>query len=173
MGLYRVDRRLFNIGDTILPQTDFEDKMDDEKAHEEELINKFRPCHVPHRSNCLFLFCDLSDALLFSHKYGGNIYEVSPGEIFFRGDMNLLDCVYNTFKATEDEPVRIKSIKKYWEEGSHTFRPCYEVLTDKAIVRGLLLGKDKVKILKDELEKCCSIEQTPTFKSLIISNNNQ
>ena len=74
MYLYRVDERLFKPGDEIKPQSKFEDTLKGEALIVENILNKVRPSNIPERGKCLFLFCELFDALTFFSKYGGYIY---------------------------------------------------------------------------------------------------
>ncbi|MCF2553469.1 toxin-antitoxin system protein, partial [Bacteroides caecigallinarum] len=68
--LYRVDKRKFQVGDIIMPNTSFEELMQDEKKEMEDLLNEKRPRNIPERKQCLFLFQDLICAFRFYSKYG-------------------------------------------------------------------------------------------------------
>lgn len=165
--LYRVDKREFRIDDRILPQTDFETKMSEIKHMLEESLEKYRPSSVPKRANSLFLFRDLSSALLFCRLYGGNIYSVIPNHIFFMGDMNYLDLCNNVFKQTDDVLLRDLMAKSYWEEASHTFQPCYEYMVDYAIVKEVVLPTSQNKELENQMSSLKDIEGTAIYKQLI------
>lgn len=65
MMLYRVDQRVFSVGDRIEPNTSFETELHEEKREMEELLNQTRPKNVPERNQCLFLFHDFICALRF------------------------------------------------------------------------------------------------------------
>ena len=71
MMLYRVDKRKFQTGDVITPYTSYEEIIDEERKEMEFWLNKLRPKGMPERSQCLFLFQNLIDALRFSSKFGG------------------------------------------------------------------------------------------------------
>lgn len=43
MYLYRVDKRKFEIGEEIQPNTDFEQHLDDESMKVEDILNATRP----------------------------------------------------------------------------------------------------------------------------------
>ena len=68
MKLYRVDSRKFNSGDIITPNTSFEEKLQDERMELESMLNECKPCGVPDRKDCLFLFQELICALKYYGK---------------------------------------------------------------------------------------------------------
>ena len=106
--IFRVDKRKYQVGDTIMPKTSFEETMQDEKKEMEDLLNRSRPENVPERKQCLFLFQDLICALRFYSKYGGIIYGVSVKEPpYFRGDMNKLDNILDIFRFSDDNDLRL------------------------------------------------------------------
>lgn len=156
MFCYRVDKRSFKYDDIISPDTTFEEKMDDLQLEVEECLDRFKPSTVPDRRDCLYLFCKLSSAFLFCSKYGGFIYEVSVDvdDVYYKSDMNLLDIVYQVFALTKNEEIRAGAVRKYWEEGSHTFQPCYEILARQAVVKSILYNgeKDRAKIIYANIE---------------------
>lgn len=49
MYLYRVDKRKFEIGEEIQPNTDFEQYMDEESMKVENILNANRPDRIPVR----------------------------------------------------------------------------------------------------------------------------
>ena len=171
MILYRVDKRKFNVGDCIKPNTSFEKELQGKKREMEDLLNQTRPKNMPERNQCLFLFLDFTCALRFFSKYGGYIYGVNIQDgtpIYFRGDMNKLDNILDLFKFTEDNDIRIKAANKYWEDGAHTFHPCYEILVQSAIVERIICDDTICMQLKKEIEQMgVSIERTSTYRSLI------
>ena len=133
--LYRVDKRKFQVGDIIMPNTSFEELMQDEKKEMEDLLNEKRPRNIPERKQCLFLFQDLICAFRFYSKYGGTIYGVSLEERpYFRGDMNKLDNILDIFRFSTDKNLRSIAVNEYWKPGTHTFNPCYEILASSARV---------------------------------------
>ena len=171
MMIFRVDKRKYQVGDTIMPKTSFEETMQDEKKEMEDLLNKSRPENVPERKQCLFLFQDLICAFRFYSKYGGTIYGVSLEERpYFRGDMNKLDNILDVFRFTDDYYLREAVVNEYWKEGTHTFNPCYEILVSSACVKKIIDDSSLCE-LKSEINDYGSIENTPTYKSLIQSTN--
>ena len=104
MYLYRVDKRKFEIGEEIQPNTDFEQHLDDESMKVEDILNATRP-NIPERKDCLFLFFELSAALNFFKKYGGYVYGVEPQNIYHRGDMNKLDNLLDLVRFAGDNDI--------------------------------------------------------------------
>ena len=171
MFLYRVDIRRYNNGDDIEPRTTFEDIMNSSQAQVEKKLDELKPCGVPNRKECLYLFYDLSSALIFCSKYGGNIYAVSieNEDLHWRADMNMLDNIHDIFKITECEDIRAAVIRRYWEAGSHTFQPCYELLVRKAKVISIILDDANAQsLIKAEIDRYGTIEKTPIFRSIFL-----
>lgn len=166
MMLYRVDKREFNIHDIILPNSTFEKGLNEMQNAVENMLNQKRPKGTPKRGDCLFLFQDLICALRFFYKYGGNIYGVNTEQYFYKGDMNILDNILDIFRITCNETLRTHAVKRYWESGSHTFNPCYEILTNSATVEKVVLTSCSLKDVQNEINyfggdiECTSIYQT-------------
>lgn len=166
--MYRVDARLFNCGDEILPQTTYNSKLEDEKIEMEEALNTQRPPRMPERKDCIFLFDSLLCALTFMVRYGGNLYWVELRGIFYRCDMNKLDNILDVFKFTEkNNDLRETVVREYWKPHTHTFMPCYEYLVPSAVVRDILLTSDSLEVFHEEVNMCKSIELTPTYRRLL------
>ena len=53
--LYRVDKRIFSVGEVIKPQTVFEQQLDGKRKLVEDLLNQTCPHRMPERKECLFL----------------------------------------------------------------------------------------------------------------------
>lgn len=166
--LYRVDKRKFQVGEEITPNTSFEEILQDEKREMEKLLNQQRPSGIPERKQCLFLFQDLICALRFYSKYGGFIYGVSVKEPYFKGDMNKLDNILDLFRFTDNYDLQMTAVNEYWKDGTHTFSPCYEILAASAYVESILAEENLLSKLKQELIYAGnSIEKTATYKSLL------
>lgn len=164
MYLYRVDKRKFEIGEEIQPNTDFEQHLNDESIKVEYLLNATRP-GIPERKDCLFLFFELSAALNFFRKYGGYVYEVRVDchAIYHRGDMNKLDNLLDLVRFTDDVEILTAAGNEYWKGGTHTFMPCYEYLVKSCIVRKCLVEPSELKSFTDNLEITNSIERTDLY----------
>lgn len=168
MNLFRVDTRIFKVGESILPESNFEGRLTDERLELENLLNELRPSEVPERGKCLFLFQDLAGALRHVAKYGGYIYSVTPDQVYSRGDINKLDNMLDVFRFTDDERMRKAVVNEYWKEGSHTYNPCYEILANQCVVESVICGEEIQEKLKKELRfmgNC--IEHCSTYIELI------
>ena len=165
MYLYRVDKRYFEVGAEIQPQTIFEQYMDEESMRVENILNANRPDQIPERKDCLFLFFELSAALNFFRKYGGYVYEVGIDchAIYHRGDMNKLDNLLDLVRFTDEVDILTAAGNEYWKGGTHTFMPCYEFLVKSCIVRKCLVEPSELKSFTDNFEITKSIERTDLY----------
>lgn len=165
MYLYRVDKRYFEVGAEIQPQTNFEQYMDEESMKVENILNANRPVQIPLRKDCLFLFFELSAALNFFRKYGGYVYEVRVDchAIYHRGDMNKLDNLLDLVRFTDDVDILTAAGNEYWKGGTHTFMPSYEYLVKSCIVRKCLVEPSELKSFTDNFEITNSIERTDLY----------
>lgn len=165
MYLYRVDKRYFEVGAEIQPQTNFEQYMDEESMKVENILNANRPVQIPLRTDCLFLFFELSAALNFFRKYGGYVYEVEVDchDIYHRGDMNKLDNLLDLVRFTDEVDILTAAGNEYWKGGTHTFMPCYEFLVKSCIVRKCLVEPSELKSFTDNFEITKSIERTDLY----------
>lgn len=161
MKLYRVDKRLYNVGREILPDTNYRQALNNEDKEILERKLDEKSC-IPTRQECLFLFNSLYHALIFFSKYGGYIYEVAPEEVFFRGDMNKLDNILDALRFCGEDGID-SFVNEYWKGKTHTFSPCYEYLSTKAKVIKLIDIKISQSDFKNELCSIGCIEQTPTY----------
>jgi putative toxin-antitoxin system protein len=166
MKLYRVDKRLYDVGAEILPDTHYSQEFNKEdKGILEKLLDDKK--HITRtRKECLFLFNSLYHALIFFSKYGGYIYEVAPEQELFRGDMNKLDNILDALRFCGEDGID-SFVNEYWKDGTHTFSPCYEVLCKKAIV----IKRIELEITKEdfyrELKNAGNcVEQTRTYHEL-------
>ena len=161
--IFRVDKRSYEIGEIILPQTIFEEQLKDEKLKMEEMLNKKRIPGIPERSKCLFLFQDLQGALRFYSKYGGNVYGVKAlSPIYYRGDMNKLDNILDLFKFIDGDDK-----DGIIDAAVNSFCPCYEILVGSAKVVEKFCDNSRFLQFKEELNSCGSIERTLLYKELI------
>ncbi|KXU59788.1 MAG: toxin-antitoxin system protein [Prevotella bivia] len=162
MKLYRVDKRLYDVGAEILPDTHYSQEFNKEDKGILEKILDDKKHILRTRKECLFLFNSLYHALIFFSKYGGYIYEVAPEKVFFRGDMNKLDNILDALRFCDEDYID-SFVNEYWKGGTHTFSPCYEYLCTKAKVIKLIDIKISQSDFKNELCSIGCIEQTPTY----------
>lgn len=166
MKLYRVDKRLYNVGDEILPGTNYTQALNNEdKEILERKLDK-KSCMPRTRKECLFLFNSLYHALIFFSKYGGYFYEVEPDNEFFRGDMNKLDNILDALRFCGEDGID-SFVNEYWKDGTHTFSPCYEVLRNKAkVIKCVRLEITKENFKRELDDAGSSVEQTRTYHEL-------
>lgn len=140
MKLYRADKRDFNIGDLIVTAGEFTTKNPEGSARIEHIFESVRPENKPTRSNCLYLFEDISVAKKhWSKMTEGKLYEVEIDEnlILHRADMRLVDDAF----LAEEESEAIKCASNYWE-GQETTTSRIEVLVQNATVTNIV-SKDQ------------------------------
>lgn len=169
MILFRIDRRRYKIGQIIEPNSTYFDCLKEESLEVEKMLDETRNYSIPLRRQCLFLFLDLSCSMRFWEKYGGHIYIVTlDSNPYHRADMNILDSLLNVFKITKDKTIRKKIAEKYWEAGTHTFNPCYELLVKCAKVEDVLVSDDNswVDFRKELSSNGNIIERSRLYKNL-------
>ncbi len=145
--MYRVDKRLFEVDAIIKPSVDsFQESNDfDENKHKlENVLAKESPnSKSTARSNSLYLFTYLSDALKFSiNMSNSKVYEVKPAKesvCFHRGDMIWTELMYKFIKY--DDFIQ-KMAENYWN-GVNTYKPCWELLLDKALVTSVIINDER------------------------------
>ena len=176
MPLFRVDERGFQVGDTIEPQGDYQERMGEEQQRIEWSLTRTRRIGGGvQRKNCLFLFDDIKNALIFWYKKKGkaNLYRLSvQDEIIHRGDMNYLDLlneIARNTKEDDDQHILDTYSKRYWDHNFATASPCYELLFPKAIVEEVVVeGNSKeAKMLCCEIRDKVYVQLTKLYKSLV------
>ena len=166
MKLYRVDKRLYNVGDEILPGTNYTQALNNEDKEILERKLDEKSCMPRTRKECLFLFNSLYHALIFFSKYGGYFYEVEPDNEFFRGDMKKLDNILDALRFCGEDGID-SFVNEYWKDGTHTFSPCYEVLRNKAkVIKCVRLEITKENFKRELDDAGSSVEQTRTYHEL-------
>ena len=140
ISFFRVDRRLFKKGDTIKPTGEYVTKLSVDRGNIETLLEESRPENLLSRSEALFIFADLKDAIRFCSKLNNSyIYEVVPEstEGMHRADMNIVEVLY---KTTCDRETRIWA-QRYWDVECVIGYPCYEYLVTAAKVKRQLFSQ--------------------------------
>lgn len=168
--LYRVDKRIFSVGDEIKPQTIFEQQLDGKRRLVEELLSQTRPLEKPERKDSLFLFFELAGALKFFQKYGGNIYRVSHIDCLHKGDMNKIDNLFDLTRYTDNRKLLSDVAREYWQSGTHTFMPCYEILTPRCVVEECLVVDSECKQFRSDMWNVGSIEKTQLYANLLANS---
>ena len=149
--MYRVDRRVFQINDIILPpETSYHDGANFDLTIE-RILSEQKPLeNNADRRTGLFIFPELSDAIRFSSVMSDSkIYKVkqlSDTTCLHRGDMNWTE-IMSRLKDNESALRQLSTL--YWN-GSKTFKPCWEVLVNKMQVVSVVIGSS------EERKKMCS-----------------
>jgi hypothetical protein len=132
MNAYRVDRRLFKVGDVVTQTGEYLTKLDCERALVEEHLERKRPESKPRREAVLFVFESRTVAERFwTKEIDGKLYEVEfPGVPLHRGDMNLTEEV---FRVRADAALAGVVAERYWG-GEESGSPQIELLVDNAVV---------------------------------------
>lgn len=134
---FRADKRDFSVGDTVVSAGEFLDKNPTGSADIEKAFEDNRPKKLPPRAECLYVFLTIEDAKKhWSKMSGGKLYEVTVdgNNIFFRGDMSLVDCAYVNLSAPETVAACAKS---YWS-GECGSKPVIEILVKEARVSAVI-----------------------------------
>lgn len=173
MPLFRVDDRYFKPSDVITPQGSCQAQMDKHQLRIEASLKRTCTKNKIERKDCVFLFDDIKNALLFWSKESkkANIYKVGIKyeDIIFKGDMNYLDFLMEVARNTEDEQVLDSYTKKYWENGFGCISPCYELMVKKAVVQEVLLdgNSEYARKLREEIKKVKYVQCTNAYKVLV------
>lgn len=163
VDFFRVDRRSFQIGDVINPpDISYQDTLNQKGQTIERILTDEKPKDkICDRKTQLFLFTELSDAIRFLNLMeNSKIYKVEKVEettCFHRGDMNWTE-VMNTFDGNEE--VQRQFANHYWE-GTRMFKPCWELIVDKVIVTGIIIGNDAARneVILDYNNKSRNVEK--------------
>ena len=170
MVFFHVDRRDFNSGDEVRPEpATYEESLDGEKKDVEEMLNETSSLDCK-RSNHVFLFDQLSNALRYAGKVKGHVYQVTIERDYMkhRADMNKLDNILDVFRYTDKPDIRKAATYEYWKAGTHTFAPCYEYLVKKCTVVREVCTMDDVNYIHDQLiREGLPIEQISRYREIL------
>lgn len=128
---YRVDKRLFGVGETVRTAGEFSARFGDVAKAIEDALEAARPTAMTKRSDCLFLFESFDAARKhWSKMTGGKLYRIEIGEapICHRADMTIMD----TMKDAPDGDWELHA-RRYWA-GEMSEAPEIEVLVIEAEV---------------------------------------
>ena len=167
---FHVDRRVFNVGDELCPEpATYEESLKDEKKDVEEMLNETSSLGC-RRSDHVFLFDQLSNALRYAGKVKGHVYQVfiECEYMRHRADMNKLDNILDVFRYTDNPDIRKAVTYEYWKAGTHTFAPCYEYLVKKCTVVREVCSMDDVNFIYDQLiREGQPIEQISRYREIL------
>ena len=115
MAYYRIDRRDFEIGDTITPNAAFINNVNEQGVEVERILENLRPETKPNRNEIVKLF----DSFIAAKKYwvldpNSKFYEVEIAEtdILHRGNYPLVERLA---KET-DEGIKNRIANEYWND---------------------------------------------------------
>lgn len=176
-SLFRVDPVAYNVGDLILPQGNYQDGIAvEQKRVEKSLVRTNSLESGLQRKDCVFVFDDLKNALLFWSKKAGkaNLYKVGveTSDFVHKGDMNYLDFLLEIVKEsdeTNDEIFLDLFSKRYWQVGYGCVSPCYEIMARKVKVEEIVIeanSKMAYRIMA-EINTKKYVHLTDTYKSLV------
>lgn len=167
---FHVDRRDFNAGDEVRQKSaTYEASLDCEMKAVEEMLNETSPLGC-RRSDHVFLFDQLSNALRYAGKVKGHVYLVTIEceDLKHRADMNKLDNLLDVFRYTDDTDIRKAAAYEYWKDGTHTFAPCYEYLVNKCTVVREVCTMDDVNYIHDQLIRVgLPVEQISRYREIL------
>ena len=158
-SFFRVDRLVFEDGESIKPSGEYVSKLTASQNQVELLLEESRPKNLLSRSEALFVFADLKDAIRFCSKLTDSyVYEVVPESTngMHKADMNIVEVLYKT--TCEHE--RKKWAQRYWDVECVVGYPCYEYLVMSARVRRQLFSH----------KECCSMMKSQQILYQYIAN---
>ena len=130
MKTFRIDNRTFEVGDTILPQNDYQNKLDYTRILVEQLLENNRPTNKPARNSILMLFKEFK----YAHHHWTiqkdakfHKTEIAENEILHIGDYNKVEEMFNNINKAEQIAL------DYWN-GVMTENPKEEIFANSAIV---------------------------------------
>jgi len=140
MLAYRVDRRLFEVGEVVTQTGEYLRKLDCERARVEERLAQKRPDRKPRRDEVLFVFESRTAAERFwTKEVDGKLYEVKlHGAPLHRGDMNLTEEI---FRVRTDAALAGVLAERYWR-GEENACPQIELLVEKAVVVSVICATE-------------------------------
>lgn len=141
MTYYRIDRRLFKVGDEIATASEYYGKFADIAKEVEDVLEASRPMTKRRRPECLFLFEDENCARKhWSKMTNGKLYEVSIGsaEVLHRGDMAQMDVMKRASESGQD----ISEVADAYWRGEHSPSPEIGIMVSSAVVTRVLSTSD-------------------------------
>ena len=175
LPLFRVDPCDYEVGSDILPKGTYQEKMCEKQLMIEESLSRTNPfADRFQRKDCVFLFDDIKNAILFWKKknVNVNIYKVhiELDNILHRGDMNYLDFLQEVVRnAKGDSTVLDSYSKRYWDTDFASASPCFEYLVGKASVEEIVVkrGSEDAQNLIAEIKGFTHVQLTDKYKELV------
>jgi hypothetical protein len=145
MAYFRVDKRDFEVNNTVLTAMEYYEKFQGPAKEVEDVLERYRPGNKPKRRSCLFVFeNEVCAKKHWSKMNQGKLYSVHVDEsqILHKGDMALMDEMRQALQNGQDlEPLATR----YWA-GGLSFRPEIEVLVPSAIVTAVLSKSEQERV---------------------------
>lgn len=141
MTHYRVDRRLFEVGQKVGTAGEYYGEFNCIGKEIEDALESIRPKGKKSRTKCLFVFEDEQCAKKhWSKMINGKLYEVSieSATIFHRGDMAQMDVMKLVRESGKDMG---EVAEAYWRE-EFSNSPEIEVMVSCAVVTRVLSTSD-------------------------------
>ncbi len=137
LRVYRIDNRVFDTGDTIDPQREYQDKLDGKRKSVENLLEQHRPHDKPARGSVLMLFEDFEDAKRhWTIQSNSKFYqlEIDETDILHTGDYNKVEQLFNNI---DDNDKATQIAHEYWQ-GLMTAIPKPELFVKSATVKNII-----------------------------------
>jgi hypothetical protein len=142
---YRVDKRVFAVGDEIVTAEEYYAKFTGAAKVVEDSREATRPSSVPPRRSCLFVFSDeVAARKHWSKMTGGKLYAVAIDEnaMHHTGDMALMDQM----KAAAEQGEEVEELARAYWAGEESQAPEFEILVDRATVTAVISSSDQERV---------------------------
>jgi hypothetical protein len=133
MYTFRIDKRDFTVGDKILPQNVYQNRLDAKRRLVEYILEQFRPENKPARNSILMVFELLDDAKELWWKISDSkLYktEILETEILHIGDYNKVEELYKCILESRNGDL---IAQEYWNS-ILTENPIIEIFVNQATV---------------------------------------
>lgn len=170
-SFFHVSRNLYEVGQEIAP-SNYQNWLTTDKRKIENELEALRPKDKPSRANSVFAFVQLSDAYYYLKQHGGYLYEVTIDKSKLApypkdshvGNMSIVELLMETSESNR----RVEWIQKYWSGDICTlYKPCIEVLIDKACVKRVLIGNKRQPDLMTQCFHMYMVEYSNEYIQLL------
>ena len=150
MAYYRVDKRVFSLGEEVTSAQEYYEKFTDSAKVVEDTLELTRPQTKKQRTECLFIFeSEVSARKHWSKMTDGKLYrvEIEEANVCHRGDMAMLDTMKRLAEAGDCMTAVADS---YWR-GELGAVPEVEIMLSRAVVNEVLSTSEVERL--DHLRK--------------------
>ncbi|MDQ3192218.1 MAG: hypothetical protein M3Q58_11560 [Bacteroidota bacterium] len=165
---FRIDNRIFQVGDNIIPQNKYQGQLSPDRQKVEELLEKFRPVNKPNRNSILMLFEDFDCAKRHWVKQANSVFYrtvINANQIVHRGDYNKVEQI---FHSLTDIVTAENLAQEYWNS-VFTFNPIVELFVDNAEVQWILSNSEVER--KHEYKLISGIIAAPEIRIRRVTNH--